>query len=153
LQNVFEQKVYQNVKYVLTQEAVARIQKAQISTKGLEPFFDKEFANARRFQKLLEKQKLLTGLDRKFIMDSAEIANLKITAHKIDSLNTQFITEKPIQLLRELEGRVFKHRWQLEDALAEKSAYWRPKKNDKNYSDNLNRSLDYICKIFRSEGD
>ena len=153
LQNVFEQEVYRSVKYSLTPEAVARIQNAQIPTKGLEPFFGKEFANARRFQKLLEKQKLLTDQDRKFMMDSAEIDNLEITAHKIDSLNTQIITEKPILSLRKLEGRVFKHRWQLEDALAEKSAYWRQKKNDKNYNDNLNRSVDYICKIFRSEGD
>jgi PiT family inorganic phosphate transporter len=153
LQNVFEQKVYRNVKYALTPEAVARIQNAQIPIKGLEPFFGKEFANARRFRKLLEKQKLLTDQDRNFMMDSAEIDNLEITALKIDSLNIQLITEKSILSLRELEGRVFKHRWQLEDALAKKSAYWRHKKNDRNYNLNLTERINYICNIFRSERD
>jgi hypothetical protein len=63
------------------------------------------------------------------------------------------ITEQAIQPLRELEGRVFKHRWQLEDALAEKSLYWRPKKDDRNHNANLAKRIDYICNIFRSEGD
>jgi PiT family inorganic phosphate transporter len=125
LQNVFEQEVFRPTKYGLTPKARERIQTEKISLHGFEHLFDKEFADARRFDKVLSNQKILTDHDRNFILDSTEIDNLEITALQIDSINTQLITEKSILSLRELEGRVFKHRWQLEEALAERSVYWR----------------------------
>jgi PiT family inorganic phosphate transporter len=153
LQNVFEQEVYRTVKYSLTREAVARIQKAQISVKGLEPFFGQEFANARRIHNLLSKQKMLSAQDLDFILASTKIDNLTLSAPQIDSINRQLITEQALLPLRELEGRVFKHRWQLEDTLADKSPYWRQKENDQKYNANLAKRSDYICNIFRAAGD
>ena len=50
-----------------------------------------------------------------------------------------------------MDGRVFNHQWQLEDALAEKSVYWRQKENDKDHNAHLRRKIDYICKMFRFE--
>ena len=105
LQNVFEQKVYQPAKYALTPEVVVRIKKSQISLKGLEPLFSKEFANVRRFNKLLAKQEMLTDEDRNFILYSTGIDRLEI-----NSPDTKLITAKPVLSLRELEGRIFKHR-------------------------------------------
>jgi PiT family inorganic phosphate transporter len=151
LQNVFEQEVYRAVKYSLTPEAVARIQKAQIPLKGLESSFGKEFANADQFQKVLSKQKMLTDADRNFIMVSTEIEKLEITEHRIGTINNQLVTEKFISSLREMEGQVFNHKWQLENALAARSVYWRQKENDKNYNSQLRKKIDYICKIFRFE--
>jgi len=153
LQNVFEQEVYRTVKYALTREAVARIQKAQISVKGLEPFFGQEFANARRIHNLLSKQKMLSAQDLDFILASTKIDNLTLSAPQIDLINRQLITEQALLPLMELEGRVFKHRWQLEDTLADKSPYWRQKENDQNYNANLAKRIDYICNIFRAAGD
>jgi PiT family inorganic phosphate transporter len=151
LQNVFEQEVYRAVKYSLTPEAVARIQKVQIPLKGLESSFGKEFANADQFQKVLSKQKMLTDADRNFIMVSTEIEKLAITEHRIGTINNELVTEKFISSLREMEGQVFNHKWQLENALAARSVYWRQKENDKNYNSQLRKKIDYICKIFRFE--
>jgi PiT family inorganic phosphate transporter len=151
LQNVFEQKVYRPVKYALTPDAIERIQTAEISLHGLEPLFGKEFANADQFHKVLSKQKMLTDADRNFIMGSTEIEKLEITEHRIDTINKQLITENFISSLRGMEGRVFNHKWQLENALAARSIYWRQKDNDKYYNARLRKKLDYICKIFRSE--
>jgi PiT family inorganic phosphate transporter len=151
LQNVFEQEVYRAVKYSLTPEAVARIQKAQIPLKGLESSFDKEFANADQFQKVFSKQKMLTDADRNFIMVSTEIEKLEITKHRIGTINNELITEKFISSLREMEGQVFNHKWQLENALAARSVNRRQKENDKNYNSQLRKKIDYICKIFRFE--
>ena len=61
------------------------------------------------------------------------------------------IIEKIILPLRELEGRIFNHKWQIEDALAERSVYWRQKENDKNHNAHLGRRIEYICKMFRFE--
>jgi PiT family inorganic phosphate transporter len=153
LQNVFEQEVFRPIKYGQTPEVLERIQTAKISLHGFEHLFDKEFADARRFNTVLSNQKMLTDQDRNLIMASTEIDNLEITALQIDSINNQLINENFILPLREVEGQVFNLRWQLENTLAEKSVYWRQKKNDKNYNANLSRRVDYICKIFSSEGD
>ncbi len=148
-QNVFEQKVYRTVKYALTPEAVERIQKAHIPLTGLEPVFGKEFANASRFQKVFSKLKKLTDQDRNFITASAEIDKLIITARRIDAINRHRITEKFIIPLRELEGLHFNHKWQLEDALAEKSIHWRQKENDNHYNADIRKRIDYIYRTFR----
>jgi hypothetical protein len=46
--------------------------------RGLEHLFGKEFADARRFDKMLSNQKMLTDQDRNFIMASTEIEKLEI---------------------------------------------------------------------------
>jgi PiT family inorganic phosphate transporter len=148
-QNVFEQKVYRTVKYALTPDAVERIQKAHIPLTGLEPVFGKEFANASRFQKVFSKLKKLTDQDRNFVTASAEIDKLIITADRIDAINRYRITEKFIIPLRELEGLHFNHKWQLEDALAEKSIHWRQKENDNHYNADIRKRIDYIYRTIR----
>jgi PiT family inorganic phosphate transporter len=151
LQNVFEQEVFRPTKYGLTPEAIERIQTEKISLRGLEHLFNKEFANALRFHKVLLNQKMLIDQNRNFIMASTEIDKLEITAHRIDAINNQLITENFILPLRELEGQVFNHQWQLEDALPEKSVNWRQKESDKDHNTHLRRKIDYICKMFRFE--
>jgi PiT family inorganic phosphate transporter len=110
LQNVFEQEVFRPTKYGLTPESIERIQTAKISLHGLERLFDKEFSDARRFDKMLSNQKMLTDQDRNFIMASTEIDKLEITAHRLDAINNQIITEKFLSPIWEMEGRVFNHK-------------------------------------------
>jgi PiT family inorganic phosphate transporter len=137
LQNVFEQEVFRPTKYGLTPESIERIQTAKISLHGLEHLFDKEFANARRFDKMLSNQKMLTDQDRNFIMVSTEIEKLENTAHRIDAINNELITEKFFSPIWEMEGRVFNHKWQLEDALAERSVFWHQKEKNRLYLQNV----------------
>jgi len=151
LQNVFEQEVFRPTKYGLTPKAIERIETAKIFLHGLEHLFDKEFANAGRFDKVLSNQKMLTDQDRNFKMASTEIDKLEINAHRIDAIDNQLIAEKFILPLREIEGQVFNHHWQIEGALAERSVYWRQKENDKDYNAHLRRRIDYLCKVFRAE--
>ena len=80
LQNVFEQEVFRPAKYGLTPEAIERIQTEKVSLRGLEHLLGKEFADARRFHKLLSNQKMLTDQDRNFIMAPTEIDKSEITA-------------------------------------------------------------------------
>jgi hypothetical protein len=117
---------------------------------GLENLFDKEFADARRFKTMPSNQKMLTDQDRNLIMASTEIDKLRITTNRNDDINNQLITEKLFSPVQELEGRVFNCKRQLEEALAERSVYWRQKKND---NVNSSRGVDCICKIFSAEGD
>jgi phosphate/sulfate permease len=73
LQNVFEQEVYRSVKYELTPSAIERIQTANISLRGFEHPFDKEFVDERRYSTVLSNQKMLADQDLNFTMASTEI--------------------------------------------------------------------------------
>ena len=75
----------------MTPEAIERIQTAKISLHGLEHLFDKEFANARRFDKVISSQKMLTDQDCNFIMVSTEIEKLENCAHRIDAINKNLV--------------------------------------------------------------
>jgi hypothetical protein len=86
-----------------------------------------------------------------FILKSAEIDNMAITRETLEriSFDPHGITEKEKNDLEKLEGRKFKHTWQLDEALAEKSIYWRPRENDKKYNENLKHKLLHIYEKFR----
>ena len=118
----------------MTPEAIERIQTEKNSLRGFENQFEKKIDVARRFYKVFSNQKMLTEQDRNFIMASTGIEKLKITAHRVDAIDNQLIAERFILPLREIEGQVFNHQWQLEDAWAEKSVYGRQKKNDKDHN-------------------
>jgi len=62
-----------------------------------------------------------------------------------------WFTEEQKKALHELEGRVFIHKWQLNEALAEISPQWRFRENDKDYNKNLQNKLSHIYRFFRYE--
>jgi len=46
--------------------------------------------------------------------------------------------------LEKLEGKKYKHKWQLCEALAEISPRWRPLENEKKYNESLQHKLSHI---------
>ncbi len=151
LQNVFEQKTYRPVSYGITSEAMARIQKQGILLKDVEGMIGKEFPNAEHFDRALQKLKNLKPEDREFILTSTEIDYMEITIEKLDtiSFDPDWITMKEKNDLEKLEGRKFKHKWQLGEALAEISPHWRPIENEKKYNESLQHKMSHIYDKFR----
>ncbi|MCP4369671.1 MAG: inorganic phosphate transporter [Deltaproteobacteria bacterium] len=151
LQNVFEQKTYHPVSYAITLEAMARIQKQGISLKETESIVGKEFPDAESFNRALLKLKTLKPKEQDLILKSAEIDKMDITKESLEniSFDQHWFTENEKKDLEKLVGKKFKHTWQLNEALSEKSAYWRPIKNDKKYNENLKRKLTHIYEKFR----
>jgi len=151
LQNVFEQKTYRPVSYAITSEAMARIQKQGISLKETESIIGKKFPDAEHFNRVLSKLKDLRLKERDFILKSTEIDNMDITKESLESISfdQHWFTENEKKDLEKLVGKKFKHTWQLDEALAERSAYWRPIENDKKYNENLKHKLSHIYEKFR----
>jgi PiT family inorganic phosphate transporter len=151
LQNVFEQKTYRPVSYGITSEAMARIQKQGILLEDVEGMIGKEFPNAEHFDRALQKLKNLKPEDREFILTSTEIDYMEITIEKLDtiSFDPDWITMKEKNDLEKLEGRKFKHKWQLGEALAEISPHWRPIENEKKYNESLQHKMSHIYDKFR----
>ena len=148
LQNVFEQETYRPVKYLLTPEAIERIQNAGVSLNSLESMVGKPYRNAASFNKALSMTTAFTPTNKKFILQSAEIHKIKITLQGIESIGSAGITEQQKRVLRKLEGQIFIHKWLLEKALANNSPGWKSRKNDEKHNRDLMRKFSYICEIF-----
>ena len=153
LQNVFQQKTYRPVSYVLTIEAMERVRSAGISTDKLGNLFGKDFPDATSFKKALSKNTTLTPEEQEVVMTSAEIDEMDVTKERISRISADWFSEAQGKALHELEGREFIHKWQLNEALAEISPQWQFRKNDKEHNKNLQNKLSYIYRVFRYETD
>ena len=153
LQNVFQQKTYRPVSYILTIEAMERIRSTGISTDKLNDLFGKDFSTAAGFKKALSEHVTLTPDEQDVIMTSAEIDEMDVSQVKISKLSAGWFTKEQKKALYELEGREFIHKWQLNEALAEISPHWRFRENDKDYNRNLQNKLSHIYRFFRYETD
>ena len=151
LQNVFEQKTYRPVPYAITSEAMARIQARGISLQENKSMIGKKFSNAKHFYRALSSLKNLKPEEQEFILKSAEIDRMEVTVEALEAINfdSDWIAEREKNDLIKLENRKFKHKWQLDEALAEISPYWRLKENDKKYNENLKSKMSHIYEKFR----
>lgn len=152
LQNVFEQKTYRPVSYQITPAAVERIQDAGIAWSKLQELLGRQYPNAIRFYDILSQTRELNFEQRQFILTSAEIDKIEITASGVDAIpgDKHWITENQKADLKKLSGRIFIHKWQLDDALAEVSSYWQYKRGDERHNEEIRHKLSHIYDLFRS---
>lgn len=153
LQNVFQQKTYRPVRYVLTLESMERIREAGVHTAKLDDLFGENFSRAVKFKKALYERVALTPEARDIVMSAAEIDELGVAGTAIARLNTGWFTGEQIESLKQLEGREFVHKWQLSEALAEQSPQWRSHENDRDFNRDLQNKLSHLYKVFRYETD
>jgi len=149
LQNVFQQETFRPVSYLITNDVTERIQDKGVSTQGLVNVQLKEFSTAVKFNKALSEHMELTRQERDIIMTSAELDEMEITRTGITGIDMNWITPNQIAALELLEGRVFERKWQLDDALAEVSPYWRFSDIDDKFNRDLRQKLTYIYRFFR----
>jgi inorganic phosphate transporter, PiT family len=152
LQNVFLQKTFLPVEYRVTKEAEKRIQAAGIPLTGLEDIRGKTYPSAYQFKKVLDQQLTLTNRQRGLIISTAEIDQLVVAIQVANRINDPAITDEQKRTVQKLWGMHFTHRWQLDDALAERSQEWRMIPNDKEQNKELRQKLDYIYRLIRSTG-
>ena len=88
------------------------------------------------------------------MISSAEIFPTFIDPAKLVTLSHQNLTPTQLAALEALAGESFDHKWQLEDALSEKTDMWRMRQGarlDKAYNKILEERLDYIFRTFHAE--
>jgi len=151
LQNVFQQKTYRPVRFALTLEAMDHIREAGVPTEKLADLLDENFPTAVQFKKALSQRIALTPMARNIIMAASEIDEIRVTQSTIAGLNMDWFTPELRKALEPLEGSEFLHKWQLQEALAERSPLWRFDQNNRDKNKDLQNKLAHLYETFRYE--
>ena len=126
LQNVFNQQVYRDASYVLSQPVLDRLEADGIEVKALVRLKDKRLDTVRGFRKALHEE--VVGLSEKIeskILSRARLSPILIDNSKIWRLDNTSLTKSQVSSMWPLVGRKFDHLWMLDDALAGASEEWR----------------------------
>ena len=153
LQNVFNQTVYHEVRYVLSEPVLAHLEKSGVEVAELKPIKDQEIVGGVHFRDaILGVQPVLPGELEAKILDAAELYPMSIQMYKkFAEIDTEFLSPPQIEALEALSGRTFKHKWQLYEALSNKSQEWRKlekSKLNKPFNMHLDEQLSYVYELF-----
>jgi len=151
LQNVFGQKVYRQVHYVLSAPVLDELREQSIDTSAFGSLEGREFDSARAFMKAVEASGYKGSLPDRELREAARLSRVYIDPEKLAALDDEHLSEAQIGAVEALAGNDYAHAWQLSEALAEQSPQWAMKNDsarNKLYNKNLEQKLDYVLRTF-----
>ncbi len=125
MKNVFDQTVFVQKNYVLSDSVINEMKKDNILKRGLEPLTGKTYTTQKKM--IADAVRLLpdlTNAQQTKIISYAEILKIKITPEKLKKIPEEMFSEKQISDLKALTGKEFNHRWEIENTLAEMNPEW-----------------------------
>ncbi|MCB1751393.1 MAG: inorganic phosphate transporter [Gammaproteobacteria bacterium] len=155
LQNVFNQVVYHEVRYVLSEPVLNHLERSGVTVAELTPLKDREITGGVPFRDAVrEVQPRLPGELEEKILDAAEIYPISISDDKLMSIDADYLSPEQIGALDNLVGLSLLHKWQLYDTLSRKSGAWRKLENNKlnkPFNKHLDEQLNYVYGLFHQE--
>jgi len=131
LQNVFNQQVYHDASYVLSEPVLDRLKSRGFDVKELASIKGQRFDRVRDFRAAL-RQRLHPGNKEEMeILDIAQIDIILINNSKLWLLDKEPLLAVQRSAMWRIVGRKFEHRWMVDDALAGLSEAWRPRPHNK----------------------
>jgi len=106
---------------------------------------DKKFESAMKIKKALSARISLTPKILDIVLSASRINEIEITMDKINSMDSDWISEEQKKAIEKLIGQKFMHQWQFVEALEASSLLWQSREDDKN----LNRKFLYIYNLFK----
>ena len=125
MKNVFDQTVFFQKNYVLSDSVINEMKKDNILKRGLESLTGKTYTTQKKM--IADALRLLpdlTNAQQTKIISYAEILKIKITPEKLKKIPEEMFSEKQISDLKSLTGKEFNHRWEIENTLAEMNPEW-----------------------------
>ncbi len=155
VQNVFEQQVARPATYEISAPVLVKLNAEHIPTENLLPLEGKIFRNMADFREALARVGNLRETQIYTIFQMAKVDTLTIDWGRVKKqVGAERFSTAQIEALKKLQGKVFLHKWQLSDTLAQLSSAWRLRPGtgeNKIANKRLNRQLQEIYRIF-SEG-
>lgn len=153
MQNVFEREVVRPVTYEISADVLQKMAQEHIPTKNLKALEGKRFRNMYKFRESLKQAENLNESQLYKIFEIAEVDSFYIdsTLAKTE-LDPNEFTRGQIEAVKKLHGRMFTHKWQLDEALTALSPEWRLRPNDirnKFYNKNILKKRNILYLVFK----
>ena len=148
MQNVFMQKTFKPVPYQITEQAAYKIDNAGFSSNELKTLMGKKFESAVKMKKALSAHISLTPKILNIVLSASKINEMEITMDKINSIDSNWISDEQIRALEKFYGQKFMHQWQFAEALEYNSSFWQFHESDIKFNENLNRKFLYLYNLF-----
>jgi PiT family inorganic phosphate transporter len=153
IQNVFEQKVQQEAHYIFDRKSITKIAEEGYDTTALSTVNGRSFRAERDIYRELADQDKLDREQMLRIIKLAEVHHLKVDPAKLQASGmVARFSERQLQRIDELNGRSYRHKWQLMADLAKEDefALFDPPRSEvqKNYNRVLEGKLDILFRAF-----
>ena len=155
LQNVFGQRVYREVPYVLSRPVLDRLKQEGIETVGIAELKDRQYPTAVSFRRALQDNE--SGLDtaqESTVLKFAEVFEMRMDPAHFERMDLGALTPGQQMATTLQAGRVFRHKWMLAEALARASPEWRdPPDTGKHRLERreLARRREFVYRMFRAD--
>jgi len=152
LQNVFNQTVYHEVRYVLNAPVMEHLEKEGIPVESLKGLDGEEVVGGVRFRDLLRSQAQLPVKQEDKVLAEAELHPMRIDGDLFRDIDLDYLTADQTDALEQLVGQRFQHRWEFYDALSSLTPDWKRKEDNKlnkPYNKHLAEQLDYVYGLFQ----
>jgi PiT family inorganic phosphate transporter len=152
LQNVFNQKVYQNVNYLVSGEVIDMLEKDGIKREWTETYRGKEFNSEISFYQTLmkdfnDKDDLVLK-----IINKAKISPITVSEEiLLTGIDREYLSTEQFYALEKLSGQQFQYKWQFDQALQKTSPAWQYKATNignRTYNQNLKAQYEYLYRTF-----
>ncbi len=154
LQNVFNQQVYREVYYSLSQPVLEHLEKSGVPTEKLMDLKDQKIAKGLTFRGAVRERADLPSDQESLVISAAEIYEIQLDAAKIDKLDKEYLGEEKIHAVEKLVDQSYTYKWQLHDALVAQTEAWKKKpatKLNKAHNKKLGTQLDFLYNTFHIE--
>lgn len=151
VQNVFDQRVYREVHYVLSESVLNRLGEQGLVTEDLADIKDSEFRSGKEFLSAFQRHTFLSARDEKRALRIAELRPMEIDAERLEDVDKEWLTPEQVAALKQLVGVRFDHVWQLQSTLANFTPDWRYKEDstiNKLHNKEIRRKIDYLARVF-----
>lgn len=153
VQNVFQQKVVNPIKFEVTIPVLAELENSGLTTQELSKLEGKEFQNQSEFRQSLNQ----INIDKERIIfrifQAAKIENYRIDSNlAIQKLSPNYFSREQIETVKKLHNEYFKHNWQISDRLKLLSEEWKfmpDGKLNKEYNKELEKKYEMMFSIFK----
>lgn len=151
LQNVFNQQVYREVHYVVSEPVLEELARKGVDATALQGLSGREFRSARAFSRAVDETGYKGTMPGDTLLEYARLDYSYIDPERISSLDREWLNSAQISAVEDLAGQKFAHRWQLARALAAQSPQW-SRKDDKTvhklYNKELERKIEFVHRTF-----
>jgi hypothetical protein len=98
------------------------------------------------FRRQLRQEVHLDAASEAAVLEAARILPLQLDPQRIPQLDRRHLSDEQREAVRRLQGRSFRHPWQLREALARQSTSWRAGGSDPH---RLQAQIAYLERVFR----